>query len=66
MVRKVFFSNFECFSNKHGKNIKTRSVINVKAEKAAALPNLSDMITLFQPDGAYYAYPLVLPHLLFS
>ena len=39
-----------------------RGVINVKANKAAALPKFSDMLTLSQPRGEDYAYQLALPH----
>ena len=35
-----------------------RGIINGKAGKAAALPKFSDMLTLSQPGGAYYAHTL--------
>ena len=41
-----------------------RGVINGKADKAAALPKFSDMLTLYQPGGpdyAHIAHPLALP-----
>ena len=36
-----------------------RGVINGKADKAAALPKFSDMLTLSQSGGADYAHPLM-------
>ena len=41
-------------------------VINGKADKAAALPKFSDMLTLFQSGGTHYALPVALPVLQFS
>ena len=42
-----------------------RGVINGKAGKAAALPKVSDTLTLSQSRGADYAQPMALPHLHF-
>ena len=36
-----------------------RGVINGKADKAAALPKFSDLLTLSQSGGADYAHPLM-------
>ena len=40
-----------------------RGVISGMVGKAAALSKFSDELTLSQPEGAYYAHPLALPHL---
>ena len=42
--------------------IHVRGVINGKTGKAAALPKVSDTLTLSQSGGADYAQPLDLPH----
>ena len=43
-----------------------RDEINGKADKTAALPKLSDALTLSELGGADYAHPLALSHLKFS
>jgi len=55
-----------CIAIRENSQTTFRGVINGKAGKAAALPKFSNTLTLSQwGEGADYAQPLALPHLIF-